>query len=109
MAHIWVLVLLALISCACRGIGWPSRLDDQPAPTTIPLNETAQPAVLPGTNPPQEPIVLPAGFAINVYAQGLNEPRMLTIGPDGNLYVAEHGAGPLCACRPESRWHFGWD
>jgi len=35
---------------------------------------------------------VPAGFAVRIYAKGLNEPRLMTIGPDGILYVAERGA-----------------
>ena len=42
---------------------------------------------------PEKPINLPPGFSINVYAEGLNGPRMMAIGPDGALYVAERGAG----------------
>lgn len=41
---------------------------------------------------PDQPITLPAGFGIGVYARGLNGPRMMTIGPDGMLYIAERGA-----------------
>jgi len=74
-------------------LGWPGSTADQPAPTAVPLPS----ANLPGTGadviPPQKPVRLPAGFSIGVFAQGLENPRMLAIGPDGALYVAERGAG----------------
>jgi glucose/arabinose dehydrogenase len=38
---------------------------------------------------------LPDGFGIGVFASGLKDPRMMTIGPDGMLYVAERGAGRI--------------
>ena len=36
---------------------------------------------------------VPSGFAIDVFARDLEEPRGMTIGPDGALYVAERKAG----------------
>ena len=30
----------------------------------------------------------PEGFAVRIYASGLQEPRLMTTGPDGALYVA---------------------
>jgi glucose/arabinose dehydrogenase len=42
--------------------------------------------------PPEKPIQLPEGFAIHVFAQDLRNPRMLALGPDGEIYVAERGA-----------------
>jgi len=35
---------------------------------------------------------VPAGFAVNIFASGLDAPRLMTVGPDGNLYVAERDA-----------------
>jgi glucose/arabinose dehydrogenase len=42
--------------------------------------------------PPQEGVTLPAGFGISVFVGGLSNPRMMAMGPDGELYVAERGA-----------------
>jgi glucose/arabinose dehydrogenase len=41
--------------------------------------------------PPQEPVSLPPGFGISVFASGLSDPRMMALGPDAELYVAERG------------------
>ena len=89
------------------------ELSDAPAPTTVPLlalstvegptptpTAAAQPTPIPETVPtrvvpPAEPINLPPGFGISVFAQGLGGPRMMALGPDGQLYVAERGAGRI--------------
>ena len=34
-------------------------------------------------------LVVPEGFAVRAYAKGLSRPRMMTVGADGALYVAE--------------------
>ncbi len=89
-----VVFLLAFGGCTLR-LGSPANLSDAPAPTTIPLAVTAEP--LAGTQAllPPQPIALPPGFAITVFAKGLNSPRMMALGPDGQLYVAERGAGRI--------------
>lgn len=40
---------------------------------------------------------VPPGFAVNVFAGGLDGPRFIAFGPDGALYVAERGAGRVVA------------
>jgi len=89
-----VCIFAVLPACTLR-IGSLNRLTDAPAPTTIPLAETAEPATLTGQEPPQKPISLPPGFVINVFASGLQAPRMMAIGPDGTLYVAEREANRI--------------
>jgi glucose/arabinose dehydrogenase len=69
------------------GIGSPSVLPDAPAPTTVALDEFDT----------VDGLSLPPGFSIAPFAQGLNGPRMLAIGPDGSLYVTERGAGRVLA------------
>jgi glucose/arabinose dehydrogenase len=44
---------------------------------------------------PAEPVALPPGFGISAFAQGLNGPRMMALGPDDEVYVAERGAGRI--------------
>lgn len=85
---------LAIFLGACTlRLGSKSQLPDLPAPTTIPLVITAAP--LPNPAPPDHSIALPPGFIISVYAQGLSNPRMMVIGPDQQLYVAERGANRI--------------
>ncbi len=40
-------------------------------------------------------VSLPPGFSMNVFAEGLNNPRFLNFGPDGVLYVADRGNGRI--------------
>jgi glucose/arabinose dehydrogenase len=77
------------------------EVQEPPAPTAIPLpdasgKETAAPQE-PGIEgiPPQEDINLPAGFGISVFIEGLKGPRMMAVGPDNHLYVAERTTGRI--------------
>jgi glucose/arabinose dehydrogenase len=49
----------------------------------------------PGAPLPAGLISLPPGFRISVFAQGLDQPARLAIGPDEQLYVSERGAGRI--------------
>lgn len=40
-------------------------------------------------------ISVPEGFHVNLFASGLQGPRFIHFGPDGNLYVAERGANRI--------------
>jgi glucose/arabinose dehydrogenase len=41
---------------------------------------------------PPNPVQLPDGFGISVFAEGLSDPRMMALGDGGQVYVAERGA-----------------
>ena len=60
----------------------------EPSGTSIPTVEVTPTRVV----PPAEIINLPPGFGISVFAQQLRDPRMMALGPDGELTVAERGA-----------------
>jgi glucose/arabinose dehydrogenase len=111
------LLLVLLLGVPVSGCGYIQSLlhttvDETPAPTTVPLDtpEATQMAGTPTVSatppdatgtaapvstrvvPPQEGVTLPAGFGISVFVGGLSNPRMMAMGPDGELYVAERGA-----------------
>ena len=42
----------------------------------------------------------PPGFAVDLFASGLNMPRVIRIAPNGDIFVAETGAGRVRVFRP---------
>jgi glucose/arabinose dehydrogenase len=42
-------------------------------------------------------ITVPEGFEANIYASGLRGPRLMDVGPDGTLFVAERDGGRVVA------------
>lgn len=42
-------------------------------------------------------ITVPDGFQVNIYASGLRGPRLMDVGPDGTLFVAERDGGRVVA------------
>ncbi len=55
----------------------------------------------PGTAPlPKAPALhVPAGFAVTLWAQGLDGPREMKVAPNGDVFVVESGAGTLRVLR----------
>ena len=47
----------------------------------------------------QKPIV-PAGFAVNLFASGLAGPRLIRVAPNGDVFAAESNAGRVRVLRP---------
>ena len=84
----------------------PAEQTPAPAPTSQPV-DAATPAAS-ATDIPQAPaaqateviapadtLALPEGFGISVYQSKLKGPRMLALGPDNQIYVAERAAGRI--------------
>ena len=51
--------------------------------------------VVPPADEASARLQVPAGFAVRIFARGLGTPRLMAIGPDGQLYVAARGAGTI--------------
>jgi glucose/arabinose dehydrogenase len=88
----FILFASILFSACTLRIGSSTKASGAPAPTTVPLSETAQPSQASGLVPPKNPVTLPMGFAIGVFSDQLDGPRMLALSPDEQLYAAERGA-----------------
>jgi glucose/arabinose dehydrogenase len=73
-----------------------------PEPSPQPIDQLSPTSTTPAVKvetvptrvlPPVDPIDLPPGFGISMFTAALNDPRMMALGPEGDLYVAERGAG----------------
>jgi glucose/arabinose dehydrogenase len=49
---------------------------------------------------------LPPGFKISVYAEGLSDPRTMLLAPNGDVLVAEPGAGQITLLRGTQKFTF---
>ncbi len=110
------LAVLAIILVGCNAISTMSATESStglPSPAVMSYTQTplitatqtpvpiptegkesvSNEAVVPSVQQPDQPLNLPAGFGIGVFTSGLNQPRMMAVGPDGQLYVAERAAG----------------
>jgi glucose/arabinose dehydrogenase len=117
---LFLTVPAALLVSGCRLFSLVNpELEASPAPTALPLPTTAAPPSAPSpTDPPHQPtrtpetvhsevllptrvmeprhpLVLPPGFGVSLFAGDLQEPRMLTLGPDNHVYAVEREAGRI--------------
>ncbi len=66
-----------------------------PTATAQPGEPTATPLPLPPEDTVSAVLSVPDGFHVRGFAEGLSAPRLMTVGPDGALYVAERSAGRI--------------
>jgi glucose/arabinose dehydrogenase len=85
--YVFLAITSLLILSSCAGSG-----REPLPPTSIPLSNPQN-----SGSDLEHPISLPEGFHISIYAEGLEKPRMLAFGPDGQLYVTEPGTGRVMA------------
>jgi glucose/arabinose dehydrogenase len=61
----------------------------------LPLLHSQAAPIVPPADAASARLKVPQGFAVRLYATGLNGPRLLTVGVDGLLYVAEREAAQI--------------
>jgi glucose/arabinose dehydrogenase len=73
------------------------------APADLPPPNATPSGANPSRHAPRTPAVLPqapAGFAVDLFADRLAEPRVIRVAPNGDIFVAETGAGRIRVFRP---------
>jgi glucose/arabinose dehydrogenase len=92
-----IIALLAVAAVACvlflvlNAGGWRARITAAIGsvynwPTVVPPPANFQPQV-------------PAGFKASIFASGFEQPRWLTVAPNGDVFVADSGAGQVILLR----------
>ncbi len=89
-----------LVPTAAARILVPTPVDGTPTISNSVASTATQDApttqvTLPPADAASERLSVPAGFAVRLFAAGLEKPRLMTIGPDGVLYVADQAAGQV--------------
>ena len=67
-----------------------------PAPFETPWNRAIPDIV---DRPAGAHLSVPAGFEVNVFADGLSNPRRMALAPNGDVFVAESRAGEIVILR----------
>src|SRR6185437_15532189 len=77
---------------AAPGVARHITVDSMPSPHASGSAHNA-PSVIAG--PPGARLRVPPGFAVQEFASGLEEPRTIAVAPNGDIFVAESGAGAV--------------
>ena len=86
------------------GIRRRFEADDLPAPlATRPASNPAATVHRAADAKPQAP----AGFSVELAAEGLRGPRAIRVAPNGDVFVAETRAGRVLVLRPDAEGHLG--
>lgn len=93
ISRLFFSALLLLVTAAVAGQPGSSAATALDAPVYLPL--IARAAGLPAEDEASQRITVPPGFAIRIFAEGLTTPRLMTVGPDGWVYVALRSAGQV--------------
>jgi glucose/arabinose dehydrogenase len=50
--------------------------------------------------PPDAQLIVPAGFQVELFASDLDQPRLIRVAPNGDIFIAESWAGRIRVLRP---------
>jgi glucose/arabinose dehydrogenase len=81
------------------GVARLIRPDDLPKPGATPSAANVSEIV---PRPPSASPQVPAGFRIELFAEGLNGPRQMRVAPNGDIFIAETRAGRIRVLRAEA-------
>ena len=76
------------------------RASDLPAPYATSFTANS-PAVI--AKPPDARLDVPLGFQVRRLASNLDQPRLIRVAPNGDIFIAESGAGRVRVLRPSDR------
>jgi glucose/arabinose dehydrogenase len=79
------------------GIRRHIRASDLPAPYASPSRANEVAVV---EKPSNARLKVPLGFEVKLFASGLDGPRLIRVAPNGDIFVAESGAGRIRVLRP---------
>jgi len=83
VVSLWTLATLFLLNIG----GWRARVQAR-------LLRVDNPPVVVAPPPNSQPLV-PPGFKVSVFARGFEQPRWLAVAPNGDVFVADSGAGKV--------------
>jgi glucose/arabinose dehydrogenase len=75
------------------------RPEDLPKPGATPSSANVSRAV---SRPTEAAPQVPPGFKISLFAEGLNEPRIIRVAPNGDIFVAETRGNRIRVLRPSA-------
>lgn len=73
------------------------RAPDLPAPRASSWTENRTAVV---AKPPDARLHVPLGFQVGLLASSLDQPRLIRVAPNGDIFIAESGAGRVRVLRP---------
>jgi len=87
-SFLFALAVASMVSCK-------NKTEEDPQGLTRVQGHVFKPALVPASDANVSQLKLPAGFAVNKFAENLGKPRMITVGAAGQVYVTDREAGKV--------------